>query len=70
MPKIYGYNVQTHDDHLKLWVHALAIYGSSKFAFALKTSRLRPDVPKIFEAPVLNVSAYIQKIPNVTGDDI
>ncbi len=61
VPKVSGYNMQNHDDHLKLWTHALAIYGSSKFAFALKTSRLRLDVPKLSWAPVLNFLACIQK---------
>jgi hypothetical protein len=40
-------------------------------AFHLKTSRCKPDVPKLSRTPVLNVSAYFQKLPiNVTGDDI
>jgi hypothetical protein len=34
------------------------------------TSRFRPHVPTLFWTPFINVSAYIQKLPNVTGDDI
>ena len=32
VPKIYGYNMQTHVDIQQLWAHALAIYGSSNVA--------------------------------------
>jgi hypothetical protein len=68
--KIDGFHMQRHNDQHKLWAHALAIYGSSAFAINLKTSRSRPDVPRLSGTPVLNVSAYVQKLPNVTGDDI
>ena len=70
VPINVGYNMQKHDDRHNLWAHALGIYGSSKMAFHLQTSRLRPDVPKLSWTPVLNVSAYVQKLPNVTSDDI
>ena len=42
VPKISGYHIQKHDDRHQLWAHALAIYGSKKVAFNLRTSRLRP----------------------------
>jgi hypothetical protein len=29
--KIAGFKMQKHDDQQKLWSHALAIYGSSKW---------------------------------------
>ena len=70
VPKIVGFKMEKHDDQFKLWTRALAIYGSSKMAFNLKTSNNKPDVPKLSGTPVLNISAYIQKLPNVTGDDI
>ena len=69
-PKNIGFHMQKHEDQHKLWVHALAIYGSSAFVINLKTSRSRPDVPRLSRTPVLNVFAYVQKLPNVTGDDI
>ena len=53
-----------------MWAHALAIYGSDKVAFNLKASRFRPSVPTLFGTHVMNVSAYIQKIPNVNGEDM
>jgi len=65
-----GFNMQKYDDQHKLWAHALAIYGSSAFAFRLKTSKSIPRVPMLLGAPILNVSAYIQTLPNLTGDDI
>jgi len=70
VPKISDYNMQTHEDRHQLWTHALAIYDSSRFAFNLRTSKSRPYVPTLSRTPVLNVFAYIQKLPNVTGDDI
>jgi len=70
VPKICGFTMQTHDYQHKLWAHALAFYGSFKLAFGLKTSNRRPDVPKLARTPVLNVSANIQKLHNVTCDDI
>jgi hypothetical protein len=39
------------------------------FAFSLKTSRSNFHVPKLSRTPILNDFAYIQKIPNVIGDD-
>jgi len=62
--------MQKHEDQYQRWTHALAIYGSNKVAFNLKTSRLRPDVPTLSGIHVLNVHAYIQKLPNVPGNDI
>ena len=62
--------MQKHDDHQKLWAPAFVIYGSSAFAFSLKTSRSRPRVPMLSGTPFLNVYAYIEKLPNVTSDDI
>ena len=70
MPKIAGFNMQKHNDQHKLWAHALAIWGSSAFAIHLRTSRSRPDAPKLYGTPGLNVSAYILKLPNVTDDDV
>jgi hypothetical protein len=70
VPKIFGYNMPKHEDRHQLWAHALAIYGSDKFAFSLRISRFRPCVPILARTPVMNVSAYIQKLHNVTGDDI
>jgi hypothetical protein len=62
--------MQKHDDQHKLWTQALAIYGSSAFAFSLRASKSRSHVPMLPGTPTLNVFAYIQKLPNVTGDDI
>ena len=46
-------------------------YGSSTLAFTLKKdSKRRPNVPELSRTPVVNVSAYIQKIPNLLGDNI
>jgi len=70
MLKKANFNMQKHDNQHKLWAHALAIYGSSAFAFTLRTSRSRLVVPMLYGTPVLNVFAYIQKLPNVTGDDM
>ena len=70
VPKISGYNMQQHEERHQLWAHTLAIYGSDKVAFVLRTSRLRPHIPTLSGTPVINVSAYIQKSPNITGDDI
>ena len=64
------FDMQKHDDQHKLWAYALAIYGSSAFAINMRTSISRPHVPMLFGTPVLYVSAYIQKLPNVTSDDI
>jgi hypothetical protein len=71
VPKISGYNMQKHEDRHQLWTHALAILCSDKVAFNMRTSRFRlDDVPTLSGTLVLNVFAYIQKLPNVTGDDI
>jgi len=69
-PKISGFNMQKHVDQHKPWARALAIYGSFQLAFSLKTSNRRLDILKLSGTSILNVSAYIQKIPNVIGDDI
>ena len=70
VPKISCHKMQKHEDRHQLWAHALAIYGSDKFALSLRTSRFRPGVPILFGTHVMNISAYIQKLSNVTGDDI
>ena len=70
VPKNVVFYMQKHDDQHKLLAHALAIYDSSAFAFILKTSRSRLDVPILSGTPILNVSAYIPKLPNVTCDDV
>jgi hypothetical protein len=70
VPNINGLNMQKHNDQHKLWAHALAIYFSSVYAINMRTFRSRFDVSKLSRTPVLNVSAYIQKLPNVTSDDI
>ena len=70
VPKIASYKMQKHTDEHKLWAHALAIYGSSNLAFSLKTSNRRLDIPMLSRTPVVNVSAYIHKLPNVIDDDI
>ena len=70
MPKLSGFNMQKHDDRHKLWSQALEFCVFSKMPFRLKTSRFRLDVPKLSRTPVLNGSAYVQKLPNVTSDDV
>ncbi len=72
VPKIIDYQMQKHDEHHKLWAQALAIYSSSKVAFNLKTSNSirRLNVRSLSGTPVMNVSAYIQNIPNVTSNEI
>jgi len=70
VPKNVGFNMQKNDDQHNVWVHALAIYGSSAFAFSLKTSKSRTRVPMLSGTSILNVSAYNQNLPNITGDDI
>ena len=62
--------MQKRENRHQLWAHALAFNGSSNAAFNPRTSKIRPNVPKLFGTPVFNVSAYIQKLPNITGDDI
>ena len=62
--------MQKHEDRHQLWAHALAIYGSDKVASSLRTSRFRPHIPTLSRTPVMHISAYIQKLPNVTGVDI
>jgi len=53
----FGFNMQKHDEQHKLWAHTLTIYGSSAFAFSLKTSKSISYAPMLFETPILNVSA-------------
>ena len=67
---IASFSTQKYDDQHKLWAHALAIYGFSAFAINLKASRSRPNVPRLSGTPDLNVSPYVEKLPNVNGDDI
>ena len=62
--------MQKHEDRHRLWAQALAYYGSNKVAAVLRTSRLRPHVPTLSGTLVINVSAYIQNLPNAIGDDI
>jgi len=52
--------------------HGLANYKSSNLPGSLKASiSLYPIVLCCLDhAPVTNISAYIQKLPDVTGDDI
>ena len=61
--------MQKHEDQHQLWAHSLAISGSDKVAFNLRNSRFKPG-PVLSGTPVLNVFAYIQKLPNILGDDI
>jgi hypothetical protein len=70
IPKILGHNMRMHEDRHQLWAHALAIYGSDKVSCRLRASRLRPGMPTLSGTPVINVSAYIQKLPNINGEDI
>ena len=70
VPKDAGFNIQKRDDQHKLWAHALAIYGSFAFAFSLKHSESKSHVPMLSRTSILNVSAYIQNVPNVNDDDI
>jgi hypothetical protein len=69
VPKISGYNMQKFEDRHQLWTHALAMCGSDKVAFNLRTSILRQG-PVLSRTHVMNVFAYIQKLPNINGDDI
>jgi hypothetical protein len=62
--------MQKHEDRHQLWAHALAIYGSDKVASSLRISRFRPHIPTLSVTPVMNASAYINKLPNVTGYEI
>jgi hypothetical protein len=70
VPKIVAFLLQKHDDQHEMWAHALAIYSSTQFSMMLAASQRRPNVPKLTGAPVVNVSNYIQKLPNVYGDNL
>ena len=70
LPKIADFPMQKHDDQHKMWAHALAIYRSTQFCMTLVASQRRPNVPKLTGAPVLSVSNYIPKLPNVNGDNL
>jgi hypothetical protein len=70
VPKISGFSMQKHDDQHKMWAHALDIYSSSQFSFSLAASLSRPHVPILTGASVVNVSNYVQKLPNVNGDNL
>jgi hypothetical protein len=61
--------MQKHEDRHQLWTRALAICGSDKFVFNMRASRFRRG-PILSGTHVLNVYAYIQKLPNINGDDI
>jgi hypothetical protein len=63
--------MQKHDDQHKLWSRALAIYGASNPILSLRVSNRIRDVSRLSLAPVTNnVSAYIQKLLNVTCDKL
>jgi hypothetical protein len=66
--KIAGFPMQKHDDQHKMWAHALAIYSSTQFSVLLAAFQRRPNVPKLTETPIVGISNYIQKLPNVNGD--
>jgi hypothetical protein len=70
VPKIVGFPMQKHDDQHKMWAHALAIYTSTQFSVLLVASQRRPNVPKLIGTPVVGISNYIQKLPNVSGDNL
>jgi len=70
VPKKTGFDMQKHNDQHKFWAHALAINGYSAFAINVWTSRSKLDVPRLSGTPVLNIFAYIQKLPHVIGDDM
>jgi hypothetical protein len=70
VPKIVGFPMHKHEDQHKMWAHALAIYISTQFSVLLAASQRRPNVPRLKEAPVVGISNYIQKLPNVNGDNL
>jgi len=70
VPKIVGFPLQKHDDQHKMWAHALAIYSSTQSSLMLAASQRRPNVPKMTGAPFVSISNYIQKLPNVNGDNL
>jgi hypothetical protein len=70
VPKIAGFPMQKSDDQHKMWAHALAIYNSTQFSMLLAASQRRPNVPKLTGAPIVGISNYIQKLPNVNGDNL
>ena len=70
VPKIVDFSMQKHDDQHKMWAHALAIHSSTLLSILLTASQRRPNIPKHARTPVVNVSNYIQKLPNVDGDNL
>jgi hypothetical protein len=62
--------MQKHDDQHKIWAHAVAIYSSTQSSMMLAASQRRPNVPKLTYAPVVGIFNYIQKLPNVNGDNL
>jgi hypothetical protein len=46
------------------------MYSSTQFSFSQVASQRRPNVPKLKGTPVVSVSNYIQKLPNVNGDNL
>ena len=70
MPKIACFSMQKHDDKHKMWAYALAIYSSTQFSVLLAASQRRPNVPKLIETSIVGISNYIQKLPNVNGDNL
>ncbi len=61
VPKISGYNMQKYEDRHQLWTRALAICGTDKVAFNLRTSILRPG-PILSGTRVLNVFCVYPKV--------
>ena len=60
-----SFRKQKYDDQHEIWAHALVIYSFDKVSYVLAASQMRPYVPTLTWAIVVNVSNYIQKIPNV-----
>jgi hypothetical protein len=52
-----------------MWAHDLAIYSYPQVSFNLVAFERQPHVPKLSGAYAINVSNYIQKLPNVNGND-
>jgi hypothetical protein len=53
-----------------MWTHALAIYSPAQFSLMMAASQRRPNVPKMTGAPVVSISNYMQKLPNVNDDNL
>jgi hypothetical protein len=70
VPKIVGFPMQIHDDQHKMWAYALAIHRSTLLSISLDASPKRSNVPEHIGTPVVNVSNYTRKLPNVNGDNL